>query len=63
MLVLDEPTAGLDAAATQRLLGPLRELMRDRATLIVTHDLALAAEADEVVVLEGGRVAERMAAA
>ena len=63
VLVLDEPTAGLDAAATQRLLGPLRELMRDRATLIVTHDLALAAEADEVVVLEGGRVAERMAAA
>ncbi len=63
VLVLDEPTAGLDAAATQRLLGPLRELMRDRATLIVTHDLALAAEADEVVVLEGGRVADRMAAA
>ena len=57
VLVLDEPTAGLDAAGTQRLIGPLRELMRDRATLLVTHDLALAAEADDVIVLEQGRVA------
>jgi ABC-type multidrug transport system fused ATPase/permease subunit len=57
VLVLDEPTAGLDAAGTQRLIGPLRELMRDRATLLVTHDLALAAEADDVIVLDQGRVA------
>ncbi len=59
VLILDEPTAGLDDDATRRLIEPLRELTRDRATLLVTHDLALAAEADEVVVLEGGRVMRR----
>jgi ABC-type multidrug transport system fused ATPase/permease subunit len=63
VLVLDEPTAGLDAAASQRLLVPLRRLMADRATLLITHDLALAAAADEVVVLAGGRVLERGAPA
>ena len=52
VLVLDEPSAGLDGAATRRLIEPLRTLMRDRATLLVTHDLTLAAEADEVIVLE-----------
>jgi len=57
--VLDEPTAGLDAEASRRLLGPLRRLMADRATLLITHDLALAGAADEVVVLHDGRVVER----
>jgi ABC-type multidrug transport system fused ATPase/permease subunit len=33
--------------------------MRDRATLLITHDLELAAAADEVVVLEAGRVVQR----
>jgi len=51
VLILDEPSAGLDPAAARRLLGPLRELMRDRATLLITHDHALAAAADEIVVL------------
>jgi ATP-binding cassette subfamily B protein len=59
VLVLDEPSAGLDGAATRRLLEPLRTLMRDRATLLVTHDLTLAAEADEVIVLDRGRVVRR----
>jgi ATP-binding cassette, subfamily B, bacterial len=59
VLVLDEPSAGLDADASRRLLGPLRRLMADRATLLITHDVALAAAADEVVVLEQGRVVER----
>jgi ATP-binding cassette, subfamily B, bacterial len=58
VLVLDEPSAGLDAASTRRLLAPLRRLMRDRATLLITHDLELAAAADEVVVLDQGRVVQ-----
>jgi ABC-type multidrug transport system fused ATPase/permease subunit len=61
VVVLDEPSAGLDAAATRRLLAPLRRLMRDRATLLITHDLELAAAADEVVVLDQGRVVQRAA--
>ena len=59
VLVLDEPSAGLDAISTRRLLDPLRRLMRDRATLLITHDLELAAAADEIVVLEAGRVVQR----
>jgi ATP-binding cassette, subfamily B, bacterial len=63
VLVLDEPSAGLDVEATRRLLGPLRRMMRDRATLLITHDLELAAAADEVIVLGEGRVQERGAPA
>ena len=58
VLVLDEPTTGLDAESTAAVLPALRALMRGRTTLLVSHDLALAALADTVVVLDGGRVAE-----
>jgi ATP-binding cassette subfamily B protein len=56
VLVLDEPTAGLDPVAAESLLDTVRERTRDRATLLITHDRALAAMADEVVVLTDGRV-------
>jgi ABC-type multidrug transport system fused ATPase/permease subunit len=59
VLVLDEPTTGLDAEAAARVMEPLRRLMDGRATLIVSHDLLLARDATEIVVLDGGRVAER----
>jgi ATP-binding cassette, subfamily B, bacterial len=58
ILVLDEPTAALDAASSQRILEPLRRLMRGRATIVISHNLLVAAEADRIVVLEEGRVAE-----
>jgi ABC-type multidrug transport system fused ATPase/permease subunit len=56
VLILDEPTAGLDPAAARDLLETLRGITADRATLLITHDRALAASADEVVVLDDGRV-------
>ena len=56
VLILDEPTAGLDAEAAQQLVAPLRAIARDRATLLITHDPVLAEAADEIVVLDGGRV-------
>lgn len=59
VLVLDEPTAGLDALAVRRVMRPLRRLMRGRATILVTHDLRLARDADAILVLEAGRVAGR----
>jgi ATP-binding cassette subfamily B protein len=63
VLVLDEPSAGLDPEATRRLIAPLRRLMRDRATLLITHDATLAAVADEIVELrEGGVVEPELAA-
>ena len=51
VLVLDEPSAGLDADATQRLLAPLRRVIADRAALLITHDPILIEAADEVVEL------------
>jgi ABC-type multidrug transport system fused ATPase/permease subunit len=59
VLLLDEPTTGLDAEATERVLGPLRTLMEGRATLIVSHDLLTTRDATEIVVLDHGRVVER----
>jgi len=57
VLVLDEPSAGLDAEATHRLLDPLRRVMADRATLLITHDPILIAAADEVVELRAAELA------
>jgi len=56
VLILDEPTTGLDAGARDALLEPLRRLSSGRTTLIVSHDPVLAAEADRVVELHAGRI-------
>jgi ATP-binding cassette, subfamily B, bacterial len=56
LLLLDEPTTGLDAASGQRVLAPLRRLMAGRTTIIISHDLHTVADADEIVVLDGGAV-------
>ncbi|MGW2339108.1 ABC transporter ATP-binding protein [Streptomyces sp. NPDC001661] len=56
VLVLDEPTTGLDAQAAHRVVEPLRRLMRDRTTILITHDLTLAPYADRVLFLEDGRL-------
>jgi len=56
VLLLDEPTTGLDAASGQRVLAPLRRLMTGRTTIIISHDLHTVTDADEIVVLDGGAV-------
>jgi ATP-binding cassette, subfamily B, bacterial len=56
VLILDEPTASLDAAAARAVIAPLRRLMAGRTTLLITHDRSLAGLADRTVVLEGGRI-------
>jgi ATP-binding cassette, subfamily B, bacterial len=58
VVVLDEPTAALDAASAARILGPLRRLISGRATIVISHNLLVAAEADWIVVLRDGEVAE-----
>jgi ATP-binding cassette, subfamily B, bacterial len=59
VLVLDEPTTGLDAASSEKIMAPLRRLMAGRTTIVISHDLSTVREATEIVYLEGGRVAER----
>lgn len=58
VLILDEPTAGLDTAAAREILAPLRRLMRNRTTLLITHNLATTHDADTVLVLDDGQIAD-----
>ncbi|REK90817.1 ABC transporter ATP-binding protein [Streptomyces inhibens] len=58
VLILDEPTTGLDALATQRIIAPLRRLAEGRTTIVITHDLDFAADADHILVLDQGRLVE-----
>jgi ATP-binding cassette, subfamily B, bacterial len=55
VLVLDEPTAGLSPTDARLLMGLLGPVMAGRTTIVITHDVAIAAEADHVVTLEPGR--------
>jgi ATP-binding cassette subfamily B protein len=59
VLLLDEPTSGLDAASEAAVLQALEQAAAGRTVLAVSHRLGLAARADRVVVLDGGRVAEQ----
>ena len=58
VLVLDEPTTALDGESVQELLETLRRLADGRTTIIVSHDLLLARDADRVAVLDAGRLLE-----
>jgi len=57
VLVLDEPTTGLDADNEAAVLEGLQALMRGRTTILITHSPRLARNADRIVELEGGHVA------
>jgi len=59
LLVLDEPTANLDAVTERRLLETVRAHRRGRTTLLISHRLVALEEMDEILVLEGGRIVER----
>jgi ABC-type multidrug transport system fused ATPase/permease subunit len=56
VLVLDEPTTGLDADSETAVLDGLRALMRGRTTILITHSPRLASTADRIVQLGGGGV-------
>ncbi len=58
VLVLDEPTTGLDAESSKRILEPLRRLMAGRTTIVISHNLTTIREANAILVLDGGRVIE-----
>ena len=62
ILVLDEPTTGLDAASETPCSTGCTALMRGRTTILITHSLRLARTADRVVELTDGRVGAAEAA-
>jgi thiol reductant ABC exporter CydD subunit len=58
LVILDEATSQLDAASETVIRGTIRRLAGSRTVLVVSHRLRLAAVADEVAVIDGGRVTE-----
>ncbi|WP_338419912.1 ATP-binding cassette domain-containing protein [Streptomyces klenkii] len=59
VLVMDEPTAALDARAEAALFASLRTLAAGRTTFLVTHRLASTRHADRIIVLDNGRIVEQ----
>jgi ABC-type multidrug transport system fused ATPase/permease subunit len=58
ILLLDEPTTGLDAESTDLVLQALQRLMRGKTTIIISHDLNLVRAADRILVVRQGQIVE-----
>ncbi|HXD68371.1 MAG TPA: ABC transporter ATP-binding protein [Gaiellales bacterium] len=58
IMILDEPTTGLDIAAAEAVLEGLRELIHGRTTLVISHDFNLLRAADRILVLDHGRIVD-----
>ena len=59
ILILDEPTSALDPETEEYLVRSLHEAAKDRLVIIIAHRLSTIANADKIVFLEDGRVAEQ----
>jgi ATP-binding cassette subfamily B protein len=57
-LVLDEPTASLDARAERELFTTIREMTADRSVLLISHRFSTVRAADRIYVVDGGRIIE-----
>jgi ABC-type multidrug transport system fused ATPase/permease subunit len=58
VLLMDEPTTGLDGESAAQILDPLRRLAEGRSTIVISHDLTLARQATRILVVEHGRIVE-----
>jgi ATP-binding cassette, subfamily B, bacterial len=59
LVIIDEPTAALDARAEYELFSSLHEVLRGRSALIISHRFSTVRTADRIYVLDHGRVVER----
>jgi ATP-binding cassette subfamily B multidrug efflux pump len=58
ILILDDALASVDTYTEERILSGLREVMRDRTTIFISHRISTARNADQIAVLVNGRIAE-----
>ena len=56
ILILDEPSTGLDAESTDLVLQALRKLMKGKTTIIISHELNLIRNADKIIVIKEGEI-------
>ena len=59
ILVLDEATSALDSLTEQDIQNELKRISKDRTTVVIAHRLSTVVDADEIIVLEKGQIAER----
>jgi len=59
ILVLDEPTASMDAAAEARIFEHFRKLTKNRIAILISHRFSTVRMANQIVVIENGRIIER----
>ena len=59
IIFLDEPTASLDAIATQEIKNSLDAIKKDRTVIIISHSISQIIDAENVIVLDKGRVMEQ----
>lgn len=59
ILVFDEATSALDSQAEQAIQAQLKEIARDRTTLVIAHRLSTIADAQQILVMSNGRIVER----
>jgi ATP-binding cassette subfamily B protein len=58
VLVLDEPTASLDPVSERQVIAGYQAIMKGRTTILISHRLDLATQADRIIVLDGARIVE-----
>ena len=59
ILIFDEATSALDSKAEQAIQSQLKEIAKNRTTLVIAHRLSTIADAAQILVLEHGRILER----
>ena len=59
IMLFDEATSALDSKTEKEIQANLKEVSRDRSTLVIAHRLSTIVDADQILVLEGGSIVER----